>query len=182
MGEDIFAKAASSVKASDAAPSTPVSIPGVPKGIDLDGKIIVHKTERETDGGPKSALDKVAAAVAGINQKLSKAGVMRQGVPIDNKGPDAGAYHATLEINDFPRKFTTPPPILSDQALTILKQSEHDGRSPIGRMLRRSSSRQAHLLRQKVRSILLEKNQVSARSQSCTSWWRATPSLWLHRQ
>ena len=26
------------------------------------------------------------------------------GVPIDNKGPDAGAFHATLEINDFPQK------------------------------------------------------------------------------
>ncbi len=106
VGDDIFAKAASSVKAADA----PASIPGVPKGIDLDGKIIVHKTERPEPaaGGkgpePQNRLDKVAAAVNAINQKLSKAGVMRSGVPIDNKGPDAGAFHATLEINDFPQK------------------------------------------------------------------------------
>ena len=25
-------------------------------------------------------------------------------MPIDNKGPDAGAFHATLEINDFPQR------------------------------------------------------------------------------
>jgi ATP-dependent RNA helicase DDX46/PRP5 len=112
VGDEIFAKAASGVKAfnADAPPASPPassSIPGVPKGIDLDGKIIVHKTERpEADAGgkPGNRMDRVAAAVAGINQKLSKAGVMRSGVPIDNKGPDAGAFHATLEINDFPQK------------------------------------------------------------------------------
>lgn len=108
VGEDIFAKAASGVKAFDAASSptsTPsANIPGVPKGIDLDAKIIVHKKEIPADTGPKNQMDRVAAAVAGINQKLSKAGVMRSGVPIDNKGPDAGAFHATLEINDFPQK------------------------------------------------------------------------------
>ena len=107
VGDDIFAKAASGVKAFDA----PSSTPGVPKGIDLDGKIVVHRTEREPPADksgvvPQNRMDKVAAAVAGINQKLSKAGVMRSGVPIDNKGPDAGAFHATLEINDFPRKFS----------------------------------------------------------------------------
>jgi ATP-dependent RNA helicase DDX46/PRP5 len=109
VGDDLFAKAASGVKAHDAGPSAPPassSLPGVPKGIDLDGKITVHKTEREpASTGPKNQMDKVAAAVGAINQKLSKAGVMRSGVPIDNKGPDAGAFHATLEINDFPRKF-----------------------------------------------------------------------------
>jgi ATP-dependent RNA helicase DDX46/PRP5 len=104
VGDDIFAKAASGVKAFEAPASS--SIPGVPKGIDLDGKITVHRTEREsTSSGPQNQMDKVAAAVGAINQKLSKAGVMRSGVPIDNKGPDAGAFHATLEINDFPRKF-----------------------------------------------------------------------------
>jgi len=104
VGDDIFAKAASSVKAFDT-PSA-AALPGVPKGIDLDGKITVHKTERETaSSGPTNQMDKVAAAVGAINQKLSKAGVMRSGVPIDNKGPDAGAFHATLEINDFPRKY-----------------------------------------------------------------------------
>lgn len=103
VGDDIFSKAASSVKPFENPTAT--SLPGVPKGIDLDGKITVHKTERETpSAGPSNQMDKVAAAVGAINQKLSKAGVMRSGVPIDNKGPDAGAFHATLEINDFPRK------------------------------------------------------------------------------
>lgn len=114
VGDDIFAKAASGVKAFDSAasPSTAAptntpssSIPGVPKHIDLDGKIVVHRTEKaDTTTKPGNRMDRVAAAVAGINQKLSKAGVMRSGVPIDNKGPDAGAFHATLEINDFPQK------------------------------------------------------------------------------
>lgn len=96
--EDKFAKAVSSVQAATAAPT-----PGIPKGIDLDGKITVHKTEREAPG--KNPLDKVGSAVADIHARLSRAGVMRTGVPIDNRGPDAGAFHATLEINDFPRKF-----------------------------------------------------------------------------
>lgn len=108
VGDEIFAKAASGVKAFDAPASPPASasIPGVPKGIDLDGKIVVHKTERPDaeSSKPGNRMDRVAAAVAGINQKLSKAGIMRSGVPIDNKGPDAGAFHATLEINDFPQK------------------------------------------------------------------------------
>lgn len=99
-GDDLIAKAAS---ATQAASTAPVAIPGVPKGIDLDGKITVHRTEVST-ATPKNQMDKVGAAVEGINARLSKAGVMRQGVPIDNKGPDAGAFHATLEINDFPQK------------------------------------------------------------------------------
>ena len=101
VGDDIFAKAASGIKPSEQPASS--SIPGVPKGIDLDGKITVHRKE-VSEVQPKAQMDRVAAAVAGINQKLSKAGVMRSGVPIDNKGPDAGAFHATLEINDFPQK------------------------------------------------------------------------------
>lgn len=49
-------------------------------------------------------LDKVSSAVSAINSRLGKAGQLRAGQPIDNKGPDAGAFHATLEINDFPQK------------------------------------------------------------------------------
>uniref|UniRef100_L2FCC6 RNA helicase n=1 Tax=Colletotrichum fructicola (strain Nara gc5) TaxID=1213859 RepID=L2FCC6_COLFN len=49
-------------------------------------------------------LDAVSAAISAINERLGKAGQLRSGQPIDNKGPDAGAYHATLEINDFPQK------------------------------------------------------------------------------
>lgn len=92
------------VKSASAPTPAPVSLPGVPKGIDLDGKITVHRTEPAA-GGSKNPLDKVGQAVANIHNRLSKTGVMRSGVPIDNKGPDAGAFHATLEINDFPRKY-----------------------------------------------------------------------------
>jgi ATP-dependent RNA helicase DDX46/PRP5 len=79
---------------------------GVPKGIDLDGKITVHRTETSTPGagGSKNPLDKVTSAIDAINARLNKTGQLRSGVPIDNKGPDAGAFHATLEINDFPQK------------------------------------------------------------------------------
>ncbi|KAF4512388.1 hypothetical protein G6O67_001535 [Ophiocordyceps sinensis] len=52
----------------------------------------------------KNPLDKVSSAVSAINSRLGKSGQLRSGQPIDNKGPDAGAYHATLEINDFPQK------------------------------------------------------------------------------
>lgn len=55
-------------------------------------------------GSGKNPLDKVSSAVSAINSRLGKAGQLRSGQPIDNKGPDAGAYHATLEINDFPQK------------------------------------------------------------------------------
>ena len=103
LGTDLVAKAASSVQAATAPPAT---LPGVPKGIDLDGKITVHKTEAAT--GTANPLSKVSAAVADIHSRLSKNKELRQGVPIDNKGPDAGAFHATLEINDFPRKSIHP--------------------------------------------------------------------------
>lgn len=106
--DDRFNKALSAVRsaAEPAVPAAPpsVSMPGVPKGIDLDGKIVVHRTERPPANASKNPLDKVGSAVADIHARLSRAGVMRSGVPIDNRGPDAGAFHATLEINDFPQK------------------------------------------------------------------------------
>ena len=92
------------------------ALTGIPKGIDLDGKITVHKTEREAPDG-KNPLDKVGSAVADIHARLSRAGVMRTGVPIDNRGPDAGAFHATLEINDFPRKSC---PLANTSICTVL--------------------------------------------------------------
>ncbi|KAK8196483.1 pre-mRNA processing RNA-helicase [Zalaria obscura] len=79
------------------------SIPGVPKGIDLDAAIQVHKTETPKPAS-NNPLDRVSAAAANINNRLGARSQLRSGVPIDNKGPDAGAYHATLEINDFPQK------------------------------------------------------------------------------
>lgn len=70
---------------------------------------------------PNDPLAKLHARAASINNRLgtkgvyrqpnaasnrltSRAGATRPGVPIDNRGPDAGAFHATLEINDFPQK------------------------------------------------------------------------------
>ncbi|KAL8766326.1 MAG: hypothetical protein Q9209_006852 [Squamulea sp. 1 TL-2023] len=100
-GDDLITKAASAVQSAAAAPPAP--LPGVPKGIDLDGKITVHKTELPA-ADTKNPLSKVSAAVANIHNRLSQNRELRQGVPIDNKGPDAGAFHATLEINDFPQK------------------------------------------------------------------------------
>ena len=102
--EDIVLKAASAVQSATA--PTPQLV-GVPKGIDLDGKITVHRTEpaaSSSSGGSKNPLDKVTSAIDAINARLNKTGQLRSGVPIDNKGPDAGAFHATLEINDFPQK------------------------------------------------------------------------------
>ncbi|KAG8525566.1 pre-mRNA processing RNA-helicase [Bacidia gigantensis] len=101
-GDDLITKAASMVQSATAPP--PAQLPGVPKGIDLDGKIIVHKSEVPAKGSSNNPIDKVSAAVANIHDRLSKNRELRQGVPIDNKGPDAGAFHATLEINDFPQK------------------------------------------------------------------------------
>jgi ATP-dependent RNA helicase DDX46/PRP5 len=97
--DEIIVKAAST-----ATPATSV-LPGVPKGIDLNGKITVHKKETAdaSVGGSKNPLDRVMQATADIHTRLNKTGQLRSGVPIDNKGPDAGAFHATLEINDFPR-------------------------------------------------------------------------------
>ncbi|TEA16494.1 Pre-mRNA-processing ATP-dependent RNA helicase PRP5 [Colletotrichum sidae] len=76
----------------------------------------ISKPEGKSDGdakskdapaagpGGKKPLDAVSAAISAINERLGKAGQLRSGQPIDNKGPDAGAYHATLVINDFPQK------------------------------------------------------------------------------
>jgi len=98
--DDIILKVASAAQ-----PAVPAQLIGVPKGIDLDGKITVHRTEVASSSGVgKNPLDKVTSAIDAINARLNKTGQLRSGVPIDNKGPDAGAFHATLEINDFPQK------------------------------------------------------------------------------
>jgi ATP-dependent RNA helicase DDX46/PRP5 len=73
-----------------------------------DGAEVKPTQQANTTGGAKDKskdpLDKVSSAVSAINSRLGKAGQLRAGQPIDNKGPDAGAFHATLEINDFPQK------------------------------------------------------------------------------
>ncbi|KAH8599044.1 Pre-mRNA-processing ATP-dependent RNA helicase prp5 [Bisporella sp. PMI_857] len=99
--EEVVLLAASTVQPASVAPAR---LAGVPKGIDLDGKINVIRTEVASSSKSKNPLDKVNSARESINARLSKTGQLRSGVPIDNKGPDAGAFHATLEINDFPQK------------------------------------------------------------------------------
>ncbi|ESZ96414.1 putative Pre-mRNA-processing ATP-dependent RNA helicase prp5 [Sclerotinia borealis F-4128] len=103
--DDVLLKAASVVQPASASTAAPPKLLGVPKGIDLDGDIKVHRTETAaSSSGSKNPLDKVTSAIDAINARLNKTGQLRSGVPIDNKGPDAGAFHATLEINDFPQK------------------------------------------------------------------------------
>ncbi|KAL1382605.1 P-loop containing nucleoside triphosphate hydrolase protein [Phyllosticta capitalensis] len=89
----------------DFKPTEPLK--GVPKGVDLDGPIVVHKTEVPASGsGGKSndPMERVRAAASKVDNRLTQRNQLRPGQPIDNKGPDAGAFHATLEINDFPQK------------------------------------------------------------------------------
>lgn len=70
-----------------------------------EGKTPAAGADAVKPGAAKGgALDKAAQAVNDINARLARAGQLRPGQPIDNKGPDAGAFHATLEINDFPQK------------------------------------------------------------------------------
>jgi ATP-dependent RNA helicase DDX46/PRP5 len=73
---------------------------------DADAKAVdvVAKSTPVSTGKGGGALDKAASAISEINARLARAGQLRPGQPIDNKGPDAGAFHATLEINDFPQK------------------------------------------------------------------------------
>lgn len=73
----------------------------------LSNKIVVSKTERSLDTGPKkpmTAKEKAMAAANKVDGRLSRKGMIHHGQPIDNKGPDAGAFHSTIEINDFPQK------------------------------------------------------------------------------
>ncbi|KAJ9144885.1 p-loop containing nucleoside triphosphate hydrolase protein [Coniochaeta hoffmannii] len=92
--------AASAIQSRDAAKAeeeikSPVNMPPIKASAVTAGK---------AGGSGGGALDKAASAISQINARLAKAGQLRPGQSIDNKGPDAGAFHATLEINDFPQK------------------------------------------------------------------------------
>jgi ATP-dependent RNA helicase DDX46/PRP5 len=170
--EERFNKALSSVQSAAAPTPSSASLPGVPKGIDLDGKITVHRTEKDPNGG-KNPLDKVGSAVADIHARLSRAGVMRSGVPIDNRGPDAGAFHATMEINDFPRKFMLP----NEKKVKIIThkfrlQKKHVGPSLIVPTWLRSWNLPEHPSQQRVTSIQTGRSLRLENSLSCTSWSR----------
>ncbi|KAF2264514.1 P-loop containing nucleoside triphosphate hydrolase protein [Lojkania enalia] len=86
---------------------TPTAEPDEPGYMKLLRKgISVTKTERPSPGAsrPMTAIEKAKAAASKVDGRLSKKGMIHHGQPIDNKGPDAGAYHSTIEINDFPQK------------------------------------------------------------------------------
>ena len=163
-GEDLIAKAASVVQSASA--PAPVSLPGVPKGIDLDGKITVHRTEAPS-GGSANPLAKVGQAVANIHDRLSKNRELRTGVPIDNKGPDAGAFHATLEINDFPRKSFTSQNVIRNILISL--QKKHAGQSPTEQTSPRSSKRPEPPSPQREVSTPPAKSLKPARTRSCIS-------------
>lgn len=93
--EDIVVKALGSNSAATPAPAQTPSLPGF-------GDIVVHKTETADAAG--NPLDRVRQAASAITGRLGKRNLIHPGQPIDNKGPDAGAFHSTLEINDFPQK------------------------------------------------------------------------------
>lgn len=102
---DAIKAAASGVQSRDAAKAeTTVNEPVI-----KTSGVVATNPGGGAGGGAKGSagnnpLDKVSSAVSAINSRLGKAGQLRSGQPIDNKGPDAGAFHATLEINDFPQK------------------------------------------------------------------------------
>lgn len=110
VADDILAKATGGVgvQARDTqAVASPAQTPA-PMKPDMpsldESQIKVVKTEKPETNASANPLDRVRAAVASIDDRLTKRGQLRPGQPIDNKGPDAGAFHATLEINDFPQK------------------------------------------------------------------------------
>ncbi|TKA65332.1 hypothetical protein B0A55_10571 [Friedmanniomyces simplex] len=109
--DKMVAKAAGQVKDRDAKPEEPVAeergLPSVlADHLNKAMKVEKRMTPPPTSAGPRAndPLAKVNAAVASINSRLGARGATRPGVPIDNRGPDAGLFHATLEINDFPQK------------------------------------------------------------------------------
>lgn len=129
--EQLIAKASGIVKSSDAPAEqfepAPVAVPGGIRedlAAHLDRAMQVQKAEVAAAPAPgvSNAAARAAAAAAAINSRIgakgkhppyvhlsyklanTQAGATRPGAPADNRGPDAGAFHATLEINDFPQK------------------------------------------------------------------------------
>ena len=123
----------------DSAPQQPAkNAPKMPQF----GEIIVKKTERAPAvEGPLNPLDRVAQAAKGINARLGKKGTIHPGQPIDNKGPDAGLFHATIDINDFHQKArwavtnrTNVAKILESTGVSITSKGVYypDGKEPRG--------------------------------------------------
>lgn len=101
--EKTVLSAASAIQSRDAAKAEGAEIKpaAVKEQVIKSSGVMAGKASASGGGG---ALDKAASAISEINARLARAGQLRSGQSIDNKGPDAGAFHATLEINDFPQK------------------------------------------------------------------------------
>jgi ATP-dependent RNA helicase DDX46/PRP5 len=94
--EKLLAKAVSEVKGRDE-PSLPSILTDA-----LNNAMKVSKTEMPVVSS-KDPLARVNAIAANIGNRLGQKGATRPG-PADNRGPDAGLFHAELMINDFPQK------------------------------------------------------------------------------
>jgi ATP-dependent RNA helicase DDX46/PRP5 len=94
--EKLLAKAVSEVKGRDE-PSLPSILTDA-----LNNAMKVSKTEVPVVN-TKDPLARVNAIAANIGNRLGQKGATRPG-PADNRGPDAGLFHAELMINDFPQK------------------------------------------------------------------------------
>ncbi|KAI9728664.1 MAG: pre-mRNA processing RNA-helicase [Chrysothrix sp. TS-e1954] len=77
---------------------------GILESLGLDSSIEVHKTEKQEKAKPADKGKKVSDAAERINARLRKTGDIRGNAPLNNKGPDAGAFHANLPINDLPQR------------------------------------------------------------------------------
>ncbi|KAF2431134.1 P-loop containing nucleoside triphosphate hydrolase protein [Tothia fuscella] len=104
LDEKILATA-TGAKAKSDIPAAPAQDPRLAK-LNFAPEIVVVKKEEapKATGGRFDRLAAVRAAAANIDNRLTRPGNLRPGQPVDNRGPDAGLYHATLEINDFPQK------------------------------------------------------------------------------
>jgi ATP-dependent RNA helicase DDX46/PRP5 len=141
----------------------------------LNSKIVVSKTERPeatSSGKPMSARERAMAAANKVDTRLSKKGMIHAGQPIDNKGPDAGLYHSTLEINDFPQKarwaVTNRTNVAKVLEATVLYPS------PMIKYFTNLRVREPRS-RQKATFILQERGLPRASFRRCTSSLRATP-------
>jgi len=110
--KDIIAKATGETTAAPAAAAPSASSADgdaakkfLPAGFSFDAPIQAEKYEAApAPAKPADRLRQVSSVVDAINSRLRKSGEVRNNTPIDNKGPDAGAFHFNLTINDFPQK------------------------------------------------------------------------------
>jgi ATP-dependent RNA helicase DDX46/PRP5 len=141
----------------------------------LNSKIVVSKTERPeaaAPGKPMSARDRAMAAANKVDTRLSKKGMIHAGQPIDNKGPDAGLYHSTLEINGFPQKARWAVTNRTNVAKVLEATVRHPSPS-----IKNSTNLRSRELRspRRATSILPVRRLARANFPRCTSSSRATP-------